>query len=234
MKLEGGKKIETMMEEDYEYVQSEPDINRPFQGGFLVSIQIKYRSTENLQIYDPKMNHEGGSKTLNHYLRDFDELLSRMILDENENSFTIRYGIFIVNDKVHIPERYSSITNIIMVINESEITNDNIKDFFNQIRTHNHNISQGKQTQFYGSGKTILNKTDRAMIAAHTDTIETIFKNLSNETWANEKKRLTKMVLDIIRETRICTAITESDRKGPRYESDCINTNICITSMIMS
>ncbi|CAG8838803.1 15971_t:CDS:1, partial [Racocetra persica] len=31
MKLEGGTKIETMIEEDYEYVQSKPDINRPFQ-----------------------------------------------------------------------------------------------------------------------------------------------------------------------------------------------------------
>ncbi|CAG8849352.1 11844_t:CDS:2, partial [Racocetra persica] len=110
--------------------------------GFLVPIQIKYRSTENLQIYDPKINYEGGSKTLNHYLRDFDELLSRMILDENESSFRIRYGIFIVNNKVHIPEWYPSTTNVVI----------------------------GKQTQFYGSGETILNKTDRAMIAAHTDT----------------------------------------------------------------
>ncbi|CAG8848455.1 29831_t:CDS:1, partial [Racocetra persica] len=131
----------------------------------------------------------------------------------------IRYGIFIVNDKVHIPERYPSTTNVVMVINESEITNDNIKDFFNRIRTRNHNISQGKQTQFYGSGETILNKTDRAIIAAHTDTVETIFKNLSNKTWVNEKERLNKMVLDIIGETRICTAITELDRKGSRYES---------------
>ncbi|CAG8844534.1 387_t:CDS:2, partial [Racocetra persica] len=150
---------------------------------FLVPIQI-------LQIYDPKMNYEGGSKTLNHYLHDFDELLSRMILDENENSFRICYGIFIVNDKVHIPEWYPSTMNVVM----------------------------GKQTQFYGNGETILNKTDRAMIAAHTDTVETIFKNLSNETWMNEKERLTKMVLDIIGETRICTAITESDRKESRYE----------------
>ncbi|CAG8844556.1 11685_t:CDS:1, partial [Racocetra persica] len=169
MKLEEGMKIESMMEEDYEYIQSEPDTKRPFQvarigkwnltgdggcdmfvflsfnkkdGGFLVPIQIKYRSTENLQIYDPKMNYEGGSKRLNHYLRDFDELLSRMILDENENSFRVRYGIFIVNDKVHIPERYPSTVNVVMVINESEITNDNIRDFFNRIRTRNHNISQ--------------------------------------------------------------------------------------------
>ncbi|CAG8852099.1 28127_t:CDS:1, partial [Racocetra persica] len=78
----------------------------------------------------------------------------------------------------------------------------------------------GKQIQFYGNGETILNKTDRAMMAAHTDTIETIFKNLSNETWVNEKERLTKMVLGIIGETRICTAITESNRKGSRYESE--------------
>ncbi|CAG8848843.1 27577_t:CDS:2, partial [Racocetra persica] len=131
MKLEEGRKIESMIEEDYEYVQSEPDINRPFQ----VAHIGKWNLTENLQIYDPKMNHEGGSKILNHYLHDFDELLSRMILDENENSFTIRYGIYIVNDKVHIPERYPSTTNIVMVISESEITNDNIKDFFNRIRT---------------------------------------------------------------------------------------------------
>ncbi|CAG8799314.1 218_t:CDS:1, partial [Racocetra persica] len=64
-----GIKIETMMEENYEYIQSEPDTKRPFQvarigkwnltgdggfdmfvflsfnkkeGGFLVPIQIKY------------------------------------------------------------------------------------------------------------------------------------------------------------------------------------------------
>ncbi|CAG8846949.1 21908_t:CDS:2, partial [Racocetra persica] len=181
--LEDGRKIESMMEEDYEYIQSEPDTKRPFQ----VARIGKWNLTDDggcdilnigLQIYDPKMNYEGGSKRLNHYLRNFDELLSRMILDENENSFRIRYGIFIVNDKVHIPERYPSTTNVIMIINESEITNDNIRDFFNRIRTRNHNISHGKQTQFYGGGETILNKTDRAMIAAHTDTIETIFKNL--------------------------------------------------------
>ncbi|CAG8833428.1 24977_t:CDS:2, partial [Racocetra persica] len=146
---------------DYEYVQSEPDINRPFQ----VAHVGKWNLTENLQIYDPKINYESGSKTLNHYLCDFDELLSCMILDENENSFTIRYGIFIVNDKVHISERYPSTRNVVM----------------------------GKQTQFYGSGETILNKTDRAMIAAHTDTIETILKILT---------------------------ITESDRKGSRYKSE--------------
>ncbi|CAG8845932.1 25247_t:CDS:2, partial [Racocetra persica] len=144
-------------------------------------IQIKYRSTENLQIYDPRMNHESGPKTLNHYLRDFDKLLSHIIFDENENSFRIRYGIFIVNDKVHIPEWYPSTTNIVM----------------------------GKQTQFYGSEETILNKIDRAMIAAHTDTVETIFKNLSNETWSQIEK--------------------DQDMKV-----NCINANIYITSMIMS
>ncbi|CAG8842869.1 19173_t:CDS:2, partial [Racocetra persica] len=31
MKLEEGTKIETMMEEDYEYIQSEPDTKKPFQ-----------------------------------------------------------------------------------------------------------------------------------------------------------------------------------------------------------
>ena len=249
MKLEPDTKIE-LIEEDYEYLPSEPNVNKPFQvvriekyhltgdgscdmfvflsfkkeeEGFLIPVQIKYRSNENMKIYDPKQIYRGGTKTLNNYLQDFDNLLSRMIFDKSEITFGVHYGFFIVSSDVNIPERYPQTKNVIMVIHDFDITIENIQEFFNRIRTYNQTNSQENQEWLFSREGTLLNKTDKAILAAQTDILETLFKNISNETWINEKEKLVKIVLDTIQETRVCSMVTDFDRQDLRYEQEIYN-----------
>jgi hypothetical protein len=182
------------MDEDYDHICSEQHFSEPFQalnvgkykgvgdggldmlvflsfnkveGGLLIPIQCKYRSSENIQIYDPNIVYSGGYKTLNHYIKDFDDLLSRMVLNKSEVNYSIRYGIFIVNDKVNIPEKYPRTKNLVLVIHDFEINSETIQSFFNRIHTRNQSVSQMyKNETFCSPRETIVNNTDKAIIVA--------------------------------------------------------------------
>ena len=183
-----------VMDEDYDHICSEQHFSELFQalnvgkykgvgdggldmlvflsfnkieGGFLIPIQCKYRSSENIQIYDPNIVYSGGYKTLNHYIKDFDDLLSRMVLNKSEVNYSIRYGIFIVNDKVNIPEKYPRTKNLVLVIHDFEINSETIQSFFNRIHTQNQSVSQmHKHETFCSPRETIVNNTDKAIIVA--------------------------------------------------------------------
>jgi len=236
------------MEEDYEYINSAPNYSEPFEvasigryklvgdggcdmfvflsfdrkeGGFLIPVQCKFRSNENMQRYDPNIKYEGGNKTLNHYLTDFDSLLDRMIFDKTEVNFNIRYGIYIVSSNVHIPERFPRTRNVIMVIHDFEINIENIRMFFNRIRSRNHNANL-KNTEsrmsIASAFETSINSTDREILIAQTDILDReLRKCATNVYWARNQDNLMRMVRDTIIEIRTCLKDTQSDRQTARY-----------------
>ena len=247
MKIEPDTKIESM-DEDYEYLLSDPDSSQPFQvarvghysitgdggcdmfvflsfnkddGGLLIPVQIKMRSTENMKIYDPNNVYEEGYKTLNHYLTDFDNLLSRMILDKNENNWTTRYGIYVVNSNVHVPERYPHTKNVIMVLRDFEITVDNIREFFNRIRARNHNRETQNIRSRYSVTDTMINKTERSILVTQTDIMERLLRECDDEkTWLEKKNMLMRAMQDTINEVRISINDNQDDRTTSRYEQE--------------
>ncbi|CAG8787911.1 10430_t:CDS:1, partial [Dentiscutata erythropus] len=247
MKIEPDIKIESM-DEDYEYLPSDPDSIQPFQvarvghysitgdggcdmfvflsfnkddGGFLIPVQIKMRSSENMKIYDPNNVYEEGYKTLNHYLTDFDNLLSRMIFDKNENNWTTRYGIYVVNSNVHVPERYPHTKNVIMVLHDFEITVDNIREFFNRIRAKNHNREAQNIRCGYSATDTMIDKTERLILVTQTDIMERLLRECDDEkTWLEKKNMLIRVMRDTINEIRVSINDNQDDRSTSRYERE--------------
>ncbi|CAG8635495.1 10465_t:CDS:2, partial [Gigaspora rosea] len=181
------------MEEDYEYINRHR-ITVNHLSGFLIPVQCKFRSNENMQRYDPNIKYEGGNKTLNHYLTDFDSLLDRMIFDKTEVNFNIRYGIYIISSNVHIPERFPRTRNVIMVIHDFDINIENIRMFFNRIRSRNYN-SNLKNTEsrilIASPFETSINSTDREILIAQTDILDReLRKCASNVYWARNQDNL--------------------------------------------
>lgn len=239
------------MDEDYELIFSEQDFSEPFQvlnvgkykftgdggfdmfvflsfnkrdGGFLIPVQCKYRSSENIQLYDPNIVYTEGYKTLNHYIKDFDNLLSNMIPNNCETNYPVRYGLFIVNDRVNIPEKYPRTKNLILIIHESEITVDTIRSFFNRIHTSNQRVSQiHKQETFCSPRETIVNQTDKAIIAAQTDIVSDVLHNIDDETWSKDKDKIIAMMLDTVKEVNTCLLVSNQDRSNPRYKTELDN-----------
>lgn len=255
MKVDDNTKFEEdLMDEDYEHICSKQHFSEPFyaanignykfigdggsdmfvflsfnkkEGGFLIPIQCKYRSNEHIQIYDSNMVYNGGFKSLNHYIKDFDELLTRMVPDKNEVNYPIRYGMFIVNEKVNIPEKYPRTKNLILVIHDHEINTETIQSFFNRIHTSNHSVSQQyKHETFCSPRETIINKTDKAIIAAQTEIVKLVLNKIDNETWINEKDKLITIILDTVSEVNTCLAVTDHDKANSRYEQELHNRRI--------
>lgn len=251
MKNEEGPSVENIMEEDYDYVEDPkraPDFSEPFQvarigryklvgdggcdmfvflsfskeeGGFLIPVQCKYRSNENMQLYDPNDKYGGGTKTLNHYLSDFDSLLERMVLDKKETNYSVRYGLYIVSSNVNIPEKFPRTKNVIMVIHDFDITVENIRTFFNRVRSRNHNAKLNMietRRSSANENDTLLNSTDRSILISQTDIIEKKLNKCANDNyWMKNKINLITMMRDTISELRTCLRDSQADRQTTRY-----------------